>query len=295
MPRLLRVEPPRDSARHVGDRVVYRALIAWPPGWEIDHDGLPAPTREDGPVELRSHRVEPAEQACPGCRWLVLEWQVFKAVHTTADVPLPATPLRLRKGTRIATLLLPASTLAVSPLVPWERRPDWVASARPGWQPQAFDVRGRLVELGAWLCAALLALVGWAWSSGRWLPRRGVRPFAQAWRSVRARPRAGAGELRQADADDLRCWHRAFDATAGEAVFAENLDVFFARHPALAPLAGEVRAVFAASQRAFYLDPKAEPATRLALQDLVSLLQRLAEREFGAARALGTGSGDARV
>ena len=281
MPRLLRTQPPRDSARHLGDLLVYRALIEWPPGWEIDRDGLQAPTREDGPLELRGHSVEPAGSVCANCQWLSVTWQLFKTVHNTTDVPLPATPLRLRKGAQITRLMLPASRLSLSPLVPWERRAGWVDSMRPGWQANRLDVRSRLIESGIWLGVALLALAGWAWSSGRWLLRRSTRPFAQAWRTVKSRPRAGAGGVLPADADDLRCWHRAFDATAAEVVFADRLDAFFAAHPGLAPLASQVREVFAASQCAFYLDPgAAAPATRLARQDLAALLRRLAQREF---------------
>lgn len=285
LPRLLRVEPPRDSAHHIGDQVVYRALLAWPPGWDLERDGLRAPTRENPPVELLGHRLARAAAECSDCRWLSVDWQVFKAVQLTSDLVLPAATLRLRKGAQTVELRLPASPLAVSPLVPWERRANWVQSMRPGWQVALFDVRARLIEAGAWLTAALLALAGWAWSSGRWLPRRAGRPFAQAWRSSRARRlRAPQGQSAQADAQDLRCWHRAFDASAGQALFAQDLDAFFAAHPEFAPLADPVRALFAASQRAFFLAPDSG-ASGVARQDLIALLQRLAEHEFRAARA----------
>lgn len=289
LPRLLRSEPPRDSARHLGDLLVYRALIDWPPDWEIDREALRANLRQDGPFELRGYQIEAARSDCADCRWLSLTWQLFRTVPMTADLPLPATPLRLRKGAQSAELLLPASRIAVSPLVPWERRAAWIDSLRPGWQAPRLDARSRWMEGGVWLGLTLLALAAWAWSSGRWLPRRSARPFAQAWRTVRSRPRSAAGALALADADDLRCWHRAFDQTAGETVFAGRLDAFFTAQPALAPLADEARAVFAASQRAFYLDPGADPATgatdttptaRLSRKDLIALLRRLVEHEF---------------
>jgi mxaA protein len=279
-PRLLRFQPPRDTAHHLGDVVVYRALVEWPPGWELDTDSLQGPVREDGPLELRGHSVETAERDCRDCRWLNLRWQIFKAVRITADVSLPVMPVRWRNGAQVVTLRLPGAPLSVSPLVPWERRTDWADSARPGWQPLPLAVRPRLWEAGAWLLLAVSALLGWAWSSGRWLPRPQARPFAAAWRAVRAR-RLPAGETAERVlAEDLRSWHRAFDATAGEAVFAEHLDAFFARQPHLAPLAEEVRQVFAVSLEAFYLAGPPLSAPRLARQDLVALLGRLAEHEF---------------
>lgn len=279
-PRLLRYQPPRDTAHHLGDVVVYRALVEWPPGWVLDTDSLQGTLREDGPLELRGHSVEAAGKDCRDCRWLNLRWQIFKAVRITADLALPVMPVRWRKGAQVVTVRLPGAPLSVSPLVPWERRTDWADSARPGWQPQALPVRPRLWEAGAWLLLAVVALVGWAWSSGRWLPRPQARPFAAALRALQARRLPAGPQAEQVTADDLKCWHRAFDATAGEVVFADQLDVFFARQPHLAPLAQQVSQVFRASREAFYLAGAPRPDTLLTRQDLLAVLARLAEREF---------------
>ncbi|MEF7613438.1 hypothetical protein V4F39_05895 [Aquincola sp. MAHUQ-54] len=289
LPRIVRVEPPRDAAHHIGDVVEYRALLRWPAGWEIDRDGLPVAARDGHALELRGHRVEPAAApGCTDCRWLALRWQVFKAVRITEDVPLPATAVRLRHGTRIETLTLPAARIALSPLVPWERRADWLDSARPGWQASPYDTAAHWRQAALLLGAAAVALGGWAWTSGRWLPRPARRPFAQAWRAVRARHRGRS--TAPVDADDLRDWHRAFDATAGRVVMAADLPGFFAEHPALAPLAEESRAMFAASQRRFFLEAgeaAGAGASLVQAGDLVGLLGRLAAAEFGrpAARA----------
>lgn len=276
-PRLLRVEPPRDTGRHLGDLLPYRALLHWPAGWDIDRDGLPARDQEGRPMSLHGHRVLPAaaSEACDPCRWLVLDWQVFKAVRMTEDVPLPAAELRLRQGSQVVTLTLPAARVAVSPLVPWERRRDWLDSVRPGWQASPYDVAA-VVRQGVVLATlAALCFAAWAWTSGRWLPRARSRPFAQAWGALRARHRRDAAA--PAQAEDLRLWHRAFDATAGRAVLAEDLPAFFDQHPAFAPLAPECTAMFAASQRFFFL----QAPTILLVSDLSDLLRRLAACEFG--------------
>lgn len=277
VPTVIRVHFPRDTGRHLGDLVTYRVLMAWPAGWEIDRDGLPTPIRDDAPVELRSHTITPASDQCSDCRWLDLHWQVFKAVRMTEDVPLPAVAMRLRHGSRITTVDLPPTVLAVSPLVPWERRRDWLDSARPGWGPFLLDSRRPALQALAAAGVALLALLGWAWASGRWFTSRQARPFAAAWRSVRSRHRRGDSDY--ADLDDLRDWHRAFDATAGETVLPGRLDAFFEAEPRFASLAAEVRAVFEASQRLFFTEASA-PSARLPLPTLVDTLRHLADAEF---------------
>lgn len=290
LPRLLAFQPPRDNARLLGDSVTYRALIAWPAGWEIDRDGLPSASREDRAVELRAHRVLPAPGACAdgACRWLELDWQIFKGVRMVEDVPLPATPVRLRQGSRIAIVELPAARVAVAPQVPWERRRDWLDSMRPGWQARPYDTARPWGDAAAWLGVAAVSLLGWGWSSGRLLAPRARRPFAVAWRQVRARARARARDRSspaglapsrgEVGTEDLRDWHGAFDQTAGETVFAADLARFFAAQPHFAPLAAPVGEMFEASRQLLYLAPGRAPA--VSRQELAQLLQRLAELEF---------------
>lgn len=283
-PRLLQAQPPRDSGHHLGDLVETRALLAWPPAWEIDRDGLAAPAGPERPVELRSHRIEPGPRGCADCRWLTLRWQIFKGPRATEDLRLPALPLRLRRGDEVATVELPAAVVAVSPLVPWDSRRDWLDSVRPGWVARPFDSAARVAEAGGALALAAAALLLHAWATGRLAFGRPARPFAAAWRALRRRP-AGTGH--PADAEDLRHWHRAFDASAGATVFADDLDDFFAARPALAPLAPASQRVFEASRRRFFLaEAGAAGPTR---GELIVLLRQLARAEFEAGAAGGRG------
>lgn len=277
LPSLLRVEFPREFGHHIGDVLVYRALLAWPPDWALDRDGLPAATRDDPPVELVGHAVEAAGDTCGDCRWLVLRWQVFKGVRAPEDLALPATPVRLRRDAQLVTLQLPGTVVALSPLVPWQARRNWLDTVRPGWVAAPFDVDARLAEMAAALALALAAALAWAWASGRWLPRRGSRPFAQAWRAVRARRRSGP--LDAADEQDLQHWHQAFNATLGQAVFLDGLDAFFAARPVFAALQAQARHVFESSREAFFLAPPPHRHGRIAAQDLERLLRRFADVE----------------
>lgn len=281
VPRLVRVEPPRDSGHRIGDVLVYRALVEWPDGWTIDADGLPDDRHAERPIELRSHAIERAEGEGCACRWLTLHWQLFKGPRASEDQRIPAAPVRLRKHTSVVTLQLPASVVAVAPLVPWESRRNWLDSMRPGWRPQPHAVGNRLIEAAQALGLAALAALGWAWASGRLVARREPRPFALARRALRRRP--GRSDA-PADADDLRIWHRAFDAAAGRTVFADDLGDFFAAQPAFASAAGDVRAVFAASRHGFFGAGDGAPLTVPTRAELVRLLGRLALAEFAAPR-----------
>ena len=281
-PRLVRVELPRDSARHLGEVVEYRALVEWPSGWEIDRDGLPARTRDDLPIELRDHRVDAAGDLCRDCRWLSLQWQIFRAVRAAEDLKLPATTVRLRRDVDIATLALPPAVLSVFPLVPWESRRDWLDSLRPGWQALPMDVGSRLRDAILAVGVAALSLAAWAWSAGLgWRPSAS-RPFARAWRAMRARRRESP--LAPADAQDLQWWHEAFHLTAGEAVLADDLPRFLQRHPAFAPHGQACQAVFEASRRRFFLDDRGG-APMPSAQALTSLASEMARAEFAAARS----------
>lgn len=279
-PRLIRVEPPRDSGHHLGDTLDYRALISWPAGWRIDRDGLPDEAVGERPIELRDHLIGPhATQDCPDCRWLTLRWQLFKAPRATEDQRIPATSLRLRQGAELVTLELPAAVVAVSPLVPWDSRRQWLDSIRPGWRPLPFDTASRFAEAALALLLGATALLGWALSSGRLSLGRQPRPFAQAWRALRARRRDPTAP---ADAVDLRLWHRAMDATAGEPVFLENLDQVLAAQPVLASYEAALRPVFKVSWHHFFAAGRA-PDEPLTHGDLAALLRRLAQAELASA------------
>lgn len=275
-PLLLHVVPPRDSGRRLGDVVTYRALIAWPDGWEIDRDGIPATGSDNAPIELGGHTVSAAPDQCPNCRWLDLRWQVFKAVRMTEDLLLPAPEIRFRRQAEIATVELAPTVVSVSPLVPWDRRKDWANSMRAGWGPRHLETSSLWWQSGSIAALALLALLGWGWASGRWFVAARRRPFAQAWRSVRRRR---PEDLAHADAVDLQHWHRAFDATARQTVVSGRLDAFLAAHPRFAPLADEIREVFEASRRHFFTEADA-PAARLPRETLITTLRRLADLEF---------------
>jgi mxaA protein len=71
--------------------------------------------------------------------------------------------------------------------------------------------------------------------------------------------------------------HRAFDATAGRRLLADDLDAFFARFPRFVPLRSEIERFFAASRQMFF----GSVATAPELAWLRRLARGLARAEAG--------------
>jgi hypothetical protein len=94
------------------------------------------------------------------------------------------------------------------------------------------------------LCAALLV---------RWRLHRiaDFAPFRSAARELARRARRmqiGAADL----SEGYRILHRAFDLSAGQTLFAGNLDTYLRDHPRLAPQRHSIAAFFARSTQRFF-------------------------------------------
>jgi mxaA protein len=73
--------------------------------------------------------------------------------------------------------------------------------------------------------------------------------------------------------------HRAIDATAGHAVFAEDLSDFIARAPTFARLKDEFNLFFRSSRRVFFGDDVAGATSEFGADALVRFSDRLASAE----------------
>ena len=134
------------------------------------------------------------------------------------------------------------------------------------------------VAAGGFLLALLLLAFHQAWWPFRARPSR---PFTNAARSInhRAAPEADQDAYR-ASLLDL---HRAFDASAGRRVLAEDVPIFIAGHQVFEPLASDISRFFATSRRAFLGNDLAGAAEDMPLTDVATLGKRLGEAERRAA------------
>jgi mxaA protein len=149
-------------------------------------------------------------------------------------------------------------------------------------QPDIAPVRTPLAPTLARLAgyAALALLLAWPWLQARW-PQLAIwrrdAPLRAAWRDLRA--------LRLSDGDDEQALrracarlHAAFDATAGSAVFAQQLEPLYRARPSLRGAAHEIDAFFAASRQAFFA-PAGGAANDYSLARLRALSLTLARLE----------------
>nr|WP_183188571.1 nonribosomal peptide synthetase MxaA [Ancylobacter tetraedralis] len=276
---------PRPFGYTIGDTIDLSAEIALDAPFLLDPAALPRPRALTYWLDLRDVRLDDEGVADGVQRYtLHLTYQTFYAPLEPKRLDLPALALTAVDGGRRIELAVPSWSFLMSPLR------EIVASAggttmalRPDMAPPLIATAGTRRHLMLALVGALLALLALAWHLG-WGPfgRRRARPFARAARMVAAEI-AAAPASPPAYGRALVALHRAFDATAGAGVLAEDLPGFFSAHPAFAPVEGEVRRLFAASRRLFFGEDPAAAARELAPEDVLALARRLRAVERGSA------------
>ena len=148
--------------------------------------------------------------------------------------------------------MIPAWAFTIGPIVKPEERPPGtlpdLRSALPPPPVPTTERTARVTALGL-LATALLLLVAWRHLRGRfgWFA---PGPFGHACRRLERRMRHAHAPGAYADA--LIDVHGAFNATAGRAVFAHDLQRFFVEHPRFEPLRTQIEALFAESAELFY-------------------------------------------
>lgn len=232
----------------IGD-VVQQTLHLQPaPGQTLIESSLPKPGRAGTWVERQRVTAIPTADG-----WRIdMTYQFVNAPGEVRTVALPPVHLQLRDGTRIVEETLSEAPVTLAPLTPTiVLARAGLEEMRPDTPPPLIDVTARVRRLELYgALAGVIALVWTAWYLGFGLRGRYARPFARAEREVRRR--LARVESVDARRDAMRILHRAFDATAGESVFGETLDAFFARHAALAPARDAVAQFFAASRAEFF-------------------------------------------
>jgi mxaA protein len=240
---------PRTFGYVVGDKIRREVRLSVRSGYRLDEAGLPKAGRVDRWLELAAPEVR-AEPTPSGRDYrLVLTYQVFNAPRTLATITIPQQDLRLVGKTQAVTTLVPALRVTVAPVtsgIEMDRLSG--ASLQQDRAPAPLSVRPQQTRL-AWTgtaFAALLLFAAWRRGLGAFNARTNL-PFARALRELK--------KLRPGGADDaarLKIVHAAVNRTAGQAVFAHNLDDFLSLHPEFAGLRDDFERLFAASGRVFF-------------------------------------------
>jgi mxaA protein len=96
-------------------------------------------------------------------------------------------------------------------------------------------------------------------------------------------PGGGQGGPGRLSRESLLDLHRAFDASAGRRVLAEDVPFFLARHQVFKPLASDISRFFATSRRAFFGNDLNGATEDMPLAEVATLGKRLGEAERRAA------------
>ncbi|MCK0208502.1 nonribosomal peptide synthetase MxaA [Starkeya koreensis] len=280
--RSVELYAPRAFGYVIGDTLSLSADIVLDAPFTLDAATLPTPRALDYWLDLRDVRlVDRGEREGVRHYTLDLVYQTFYAPLEPRRMALPGLSLSAVADGRRVAVEVPGWSFLMSPLREIVATgPGPAMALRPDIPPMPIPTGETFRRLIAALGLALAALLALAWQMG-WGPfgRRAGRPFARA---ARAMPPGLEGSP-AAYGGALRVLHRAFDATAGKGVFAEDLPDFFTAHPAFRAVEAEVARLFEASRRAFFGDDFDGARRELPPAELVALSRRLRAVERGSA------------
>ncbi len=193
---------------------------------------------------------------------------------------MPGFTLSFKSGDQIYPAQVPGWSFNISPLR--EVLPPAKASGdqymQPDILPPFYDVRRDAVIAFALLAVSLAASILLAYHLAWWPFRaRPHRPFTEAARAIRKLPKGAEAEPAYREAFVIL--HRAVDATAGHAVFSEDVPAFLAQHPAFARLKDEFARFFASSQKAFFGENPADAIAAFGTAELRRFADQLSATE----------------
>jgi mxaA protein len=241
--------PSRDFGYFVGDTLTSGIEFLLAPGTRLDERSLPPPGPINGLVDLR-HVIVTRNTVAAGQRVIIrATYQLFFSPLEVASLHVPGYSVSFLQGQRRVVALVPGFAVLVSPFRHDLRPEPDPALVRPDRTVARTNTGTFRKELWVGVVLAAFGSLGLAWSNG-WLsaPSR-QRPFARAASSMRQLTRTSdSGATMKA----LLILHRAFDATAGRRIFADDLEAFFRHHRNFVPLQGDIEAFFLASRDAFF-------------------------------------------
>jgi mxaA protein len=282
--RAVHTEEPRAFGYFLGDTLERTVEIETGPQDEIVPASLPRTGASNYWLELKSLDITTAQRGDARIHRLKLAYQSFYAPIDPKKMTIPATQITIRGPNGNETATLPPFTFLMSPLreiFPEKSgetaetflRPDAVPGLR-----RSGSLRTAALVAAA-IAAALLLLLA---RDLAWWPfdRRPARPFSRAVREIgHALAKGGNGASYR---NALLAMHRAFDRTAGQRLFAADVDTFLAAHPEQIENRTEVERFFAASRIVFFGESQREGEIELPPTELRQLASALARQERAA-------------
>lgn len=278
---LFELRAPRAYGVLTGDKVHQQLRLAVERPYRLQRSSLPPSQWVNSWLELQGLKFRETRQKNLYHYVITLNYQIFATPRlVTLDV-IPGFELRFTGNHDNFAVKVPDWVYSISPLLKPEPlvKNVWDIPVRADAPPLLIDNTRPTYAFA--LFASLSAILGvyWLYLYSIWpFRRRDKAPFAQACRALNRLARGKDDE--QTLREGFRTVHQAFNQTAGEVVFAEHLERFFAQRPTFASLRAGIEAFFGNSRQVFFGGGAAPRASGVDLVWLKSLCRqcRLAEQ-----------------
>lgn len=231
-------------------------------------------------IDLSSIHHVKQEHDASTTHHIKLAYQVFTNNVVAKHAALPQEYVKLIKDGKVVKYRIPSWDFAISPLsifgavkIEYDmspfRGPLILHSAKE---------QQRLYAFAAVLAVSLLGLL-YILGTRSWLPRMG-RPFARAYRDLRKLAKAPAPTPQTLQLAVSRL-HKAFNTTAGQGVFADNIDMLIATKPGFAIVRDDIAVFFQLSRQVFFEPGASHQAGKDPMQWLLQFCRRCRDCERG--------------
>jgi mxaA protein len=279
--KVYHLRAPRAYGLLTGDKVRQQVQVAVERAYHLQRSSLPASRWVTSWLELQGGRVEEARRDNLNRYLVTINYQIFATPRLVTLNVIPGFELRFASKNDSFTVKVPDWIFSISPLLEPEPLVEnvWDIPVRADAPPPLIDTTRPAYALALFASLSVISGIYWLYLYSIWPFRRGSKaPFAQACRALGRLKHQADDE--QALRDGFRTVHQAFNQTAGEVVFAEHLERFFAQRPSFGPLRTSIETFFDSSRRLFFGDRAAPHSAEvdLAWLELLCRQCRLAEQ-----------------
>ncbi|MGQ0620061.1 MAG: hypothetical protein ACT4QA_09115 [Panacagrimonas sp.] len=236
----------RDSGYVLGDLIEQTVELHAPASAQLEAESVPVQGRINNWMELREQRIR---RTADGYE-IALTYQVFGAVENALRLAIPGFRLRLHEGDKPVLAEIAPQPFYLSPVLP-SVLADTDRQPRASLAPDPFPERPPLLAagLGLLLAAAFAFFLAWADDRLPFLPRS-PGPLTRLFRKLR---RLRTGDLHgPAYVALLQDVQSAFNRSANQTLYADNLALLFERTPSLTPLRERIESLFQHTRDVLY-------------------------------------------
>jgi hypothetical protein len=266
----IRVDTPRDFGYTIGDKFSHEMHMVLNEPVRLDTSTLPEPGRLNRWLEISGVELDVQQGEKSATYRIVVEYQVFNAPQALTSVTVPQLEFMTMGGPNRIPVFMQEWTFGIGPITHSSSREN--LRLQPDREPGEIPLVERRTRLAIWSLLLVSLLLYLAYQR-LVLPRlrRNRYPFYSALREIRAlqRSRTDPESYRRS----LKAFHTAMNTTAGQVVFAANLDDFLKLNPNFMELGPDIASIYARSQDLFF--EEGDPAEAdSAWQELLDICRR---------------------